>query len=55
MHYKPIENCHMENVVLGKDLNLGMIGSFFHAFTHGLFLPIVFLKQNCTHPSYKPK
>ncbi len=34
MHYKPIENYHVENVVLGKDFNLGMIGSFFHAFTH---------------------
>jgi hypothetical protein len=29
MQYKPIENCHMENAVLGKDLNLGVIGSFF--------------------------
>jgi len=25
----------MENVVLGKDFNLGAIGSFFHAFTQG--------------------
>jgi hypothetical protein len=24
----------MENVVLGKDFNLGGIGSFFHDFTH---------------------
>jgi len=34
MQYKPIKNYHMENVVLGKDFNLGAIGSFFHAFTH---------------------
>jgi hypothetical protein len=33
MKYKPIENCHIENTVLGKDLNLGVIGSFCHAFT----------------------
>jgi hypothetical protein len=55
MHYKPIKNFHVENAVFGKDFNLGMIGSCFRAFTHGLFLPNVFLKQNCTHPSYKPK
>jgi hypothetical protein len=24
----------MENVILGKDFNLGAIGSYFHAFTH---------------------
>jgi hypothetical protein len=35
MQYKPIENYHMENAVLGKDLNLSMISSFFHAFTLG--------------------
>jgi hypothetical protein len=29
MHYKPIKNFHMENVVLGKDFNLGTIGNFF--------------------------
>jgi hypothetical protein len=29
MHYKPIENYHVENVILGKDFNLGTIGSFF--------------------------
>jgi hypothetical protein len=28
MQYKPIENYHMENVVLGKNFNLGAIGSF---------------------------
>jgi transposase len=33
MQYKPIVNYHMENVVLGKQFNLGVIGSFFHAFT----------------------
>jgi hypothetical protein len=32
MHYKPIENHHVENVVLG------MIGSYFHAFTLWAFL-----------------
>jgi hypothetical protein len=32
MHFNLIENFHMENVVLGKDFSLGMIGSFFHAF-----------------------
>jgi hypothetical protein len=31
--YKPIENCHMENVIFGKDFNLDAIGSFFHVFT----------------------
>jgi hypothetical protein len=34
MQYKPMQNYHMENVVLGKDFNLGVTGSFFHAFTH---------------------
>jgi len=29
MHDKSIENCHVENVVFGKDFNLGMTGSFF--------------------------
>ncbi len=29
MHDKSIENCHVENVVLGKDFNLSMIGFFF--------------------------
>jgi hypothetical protein len=33
MQYKPIENYHMENEILGKEFNLGAIGSFFHAFT----------------------
>ncbi len=33
MQYKPIKNCHMENVVLRKDFSIGTIGSFFHAFT----------------------
>jgi hypothetical protein len=33
MHYKPIENCHEENAILGKDFNLGVTNSFFHAFT----------------------
>jgi hypothetical protein len=30
---KPIENCHVENVVLGKDFNLGTTSSLFHVFT----------------------
>ncbi len=34
MQHKPIENYHMENVVFGKDFNLGAISSFFHVFTH---------------------
>jgi hypothetical protein len=34
MQYKPIENYHMENVVLKKDFNLGATSFFFHAFTH---------------------
>jgi hypothetical protein len=34
MQYKPIENYHVENVILGKDFNLGATDSFFHAFTH---------------------
>jgi hypothetical protein len=25
---------HVENAVLGKDFNLGMISSLFHVFTH---------------------
>jgi hypothetical protein len=29
MHYKPIEICHVENAILGKDFNLGATGSFF--------------------------
>jgi hypothetical protein len=33
MQYKFIENYHVENAILGKDFNLGPIGSFFHAFT----------------------
>jgi hypothetical protein len=33
MQCKPIENYHVENVVLGKDFNLDMIGCLFHAFT----------------------
>ncbi len=33
MQYIPIENYHVENAILGKDFNLGTIGSFFHVFT----------------------
>jgi hypothetical protein len=32
MHYKPIENCQMENAILGKDFDLGTTNSFFHVF-----------------------
>jgi hypothetical protein len=32
MQYKLVEKCHMENAVLGKDLNLGVTSFFFHAF-----------------------
>jgi hypothetical protein len=38
MKYKPIENYHMENVVHGKDFNLRMKNSLFHAFTPFLLL-----------------
>jgi hypothetical protein len=34
MQYKQIENYNVENAVLGKDFNLGVIGSLFHTFTH---------------------
>jgi hypothetical protein len=34
MQYKSIENCHVENVVLWKDFNLGATGFFFHDFIH---------------------
>jgi len=34
MQYKPIENCEMENAILGKDFNLGAISFLFHIFTH---------------------
>jgi hypothetical protein len=34
---KPIENCHLENVVLGKDFNFGTTSSFLHDFTHMIF------------------
>jgi hypothetical protein len=37
MQYKPIKNCHVENVILGKDFNLGAIDSFFHAFIPSSF------------------
>jgi hypothetical protein len=37
MQFKPIENYHVENVVLAKDFNLGAIGSFFHAFILVIF------------------
>jgi hypothetical protein len=28
MQYKQIENCHVENAVLGKDFNLGVTISY---------------------------
>ncbi len=34
MQYKWIENCHVENVVLGKEFDLGVTSSLFHVFTH---------------------
>jgi hypothetical protein len=37
--FKPIENYHVENVILGKDLNLDMIGCLFHGFTPMGFHP----------------
>jgi hypothetical protein len=37
MQSKPIENYHVENAILAKDFNLGVIGSFFHAFTLVIF------------------
>ncbi len=42
MQYKPIKNCHVENVILGKDFNLGTTSSLFHVFTH----ENVFLKKS---------
>jgi hypothetical protein len=33
MQSKLIKNYHVENVVLGKDFNLGATSSFFHVFT----------------------
>jgi hypothetical protein len=29
MQYKPIENYHVENIILGKDFNLGVTSFFF--------------------------
>jgi hypothetical protein len=37
MQHKPIETYQVENAILGKDLNLSVIGSFFHVFTLVLF------------------
>jgi hypothetical protein len=34
MKYKLIENCHMENAILGKDLSLGAIDSLFLFSSH---------------------
>jgi len=31
MQYKPIENCHMKNLIVRKDFNLDATNSFFHA------------------------
>jgi hypothetical protein len=33
MQCKPIENCHMENTILGKNFNLGTTTSLFHVFS----------------------
>ncbi len=41
MQYKPIKICHMENAILGKDFNLGAIGSFFSCFHPNDFTPMV--------------
>jgi hypothetical protein len=35
---KPIENCHVENVIFGKEFNLGASSFLFHAFTHPIYL-----------------
>jgi hypothetical protein len=43
MQYKPIKNCCVENTIFGKDFNLGMISSFFHAFT---FVDLCFKSSN---------
>jgi hypothetical protein len=32
MHYKTIENGHMENAIFGKDFNLSTIDFLFHVF-----------------------
>jgi hypothetical protein len=44
MEYKLIKNFHVEDVVLGKIFNLGMIGSFFHTSTLGT---MVCEKKSC--------
>jgi hypothetical protein len=40
---KPIENCHMENAILGKDFNIGAIGLLFNVFTHSFYLLILWI------------
>jgi len=38
MQYKPLEICHMENAILGKDFNnLGMLGPYFILSPLGFF------------------
>jgi hypothetical protein len=32
MQYKPIENYHMKNAILGKDFNISVTRSFSHVF-----------------------
>jgi hypothetical protein len=34
MHFKQIEEGHMENVILWRNFNLGAFNSLVHAFTH---------------------
>jgi hypothetical protein len=38
LQYKPIKNYHVENAILRKDFNLGVIGFLFHAFTQHYLL-----------------
>jgi len=44
IQYKPIEICHMENVVFRKDFNLSTASSLFHVFSQML---IAIQKLNC--------
>jgi hypothetical protein len=52
MQYKSVKKCHVENVVLGKDFNLGTTGSFFHVFTqmHVFIASMDILKDNWNSP-----
>ncbi len=51
-----LKNCHVENVVLGKDFNFGMTSSFFHVFTpmyifptHGSLMTCLIVEISTNH------